>query len=98
MYDPKKLVKREFKFDPTVDRRAVDPFGFFDLRDAYRNGNVPGDVAIEDERFNGVQDPSAVMDRPKDQFEAMRQAEYVKESLQAAQANAEAGHPGGESK
>lgn len=98
MYDYKKLTKREFKFDPSRDRKQVDPFGFFDLREAYINGSVPADVSLNDEVFNGVQDPSALLDRPKDMFEAQRQAAYVKESLQAAKANAEQVTQTGEAK
>lgn len=83
----------DYGFDPSIDLKPVDPYGFVDLREAYVSGSVPGIVSVDDTRFNGVADPSVMMERPKDNFERMRQAEYVKSVLQtAAKAEAEAGH------
>lgn len=95
MYDFNKLPSRSFNNDPAVDLHAVNPLGEVNLRKAFVNGSVEGMVAFSDESFNGVQDPGSLLPRPKDQFERMRQGQYVRESLRAAQADAEAGHTEG---
>lgn len=80
-------------FDPRFDREPVNQTGVIDLHAVAVSGSIPGDIIIEEEAFNGVADPSSLMTRPKDRFEKMRQFKYVKESLKAAKANAEAGQP-----
>lgn len=71
-------------YDPRIDLHPVDQFGFVDLNKAYVDGTISGDVAISDERFNGCQDPSTLLPRPKDRFEAMRQADYVRSQLKSS--------------
>lgn len=95
MYDHTLLPVRSFSNDPSIDLHAVEPLGEVNLRKAFVNGAVEGSVAFNDEAFNGVQDPSDVLPRPKDGFERIRQGQYVRESLRAAQASAEAGHTEG---
>ena len=73
-------------YDPRVDLHPVDQCGFVDLNKAYVDGTISGDVAISDERFNGVQDPDTLLPRPKDRFDAMRQADFVKSQLKSAKA------------
>lgn len=95
MYDYSKLTLRSYDYDPSVDLHKVDPTGEVNLRKAYAHGAIDGAVSFEEGAFNGVQDPDVLLPRPKDQFERIRQAEYVKESLRAAKADAEAGHSEG---
>lgn len=91
MYDPNTFVGCDGFYDPKFDRQAVDQTGVLDVREAFVNGAIDGSVSVSAEHFNGVQDPSVLLPRPKDQFEALRQAEYVRTSLRAAKADAEAG-------
>ena len=95
MYNFKELSVRSFNNDPSVDLHAVNPLGEVNLRKAFLNGSVEGMVSFSDESFNGVQDPDSLLPRPKDAFERIRQGQYVRESLRAAQADAEAGHTDG---
>lgn len=95
MYDFLKLSVRSFNNDPAVDLHPVNPLGEVNLRKAFLNGSIEGMVAFNDDSFNGVLDPSDLMPRPKDAFERIRQGQYVRESLRAAQASAEAGHTEG---
>lgn len=69
-------------FDPKVDLRPVDQFGFVNLREAYDKGVVPGNVGFSEEAFNGML-PDDVLKRPHDVFERYRQADYVKGVLSA---------------
>lgn len=84
---------RRFGFDPKKDLHEVDQFGFVNIRDAFVNGTIEGSLSFEAEKYNGVSDASVMLHRPLDQFEALRQSEYVKgvlKSFKAAEANAEA--------
>lgn len=92
MYDPNSVPLDACLYDPRVDMRPVDPNGFLDLDKMSANGVIDGDILVDDSRFNGVADPDAMLPRPLDQFERIRQFSSVKESLKAAKANAEAGH------
>lgn len=82
------------KYNPLVDLEPVDQFGFVDVRAAYANGVVEGNVNIEQASFNGVDDPSTIMDRPRDIFESYRQADYVKSAVSAAETESKAATSG----
>lgn len=77
------------KFDPKVDLQPVDQFGFVNLRKAYDQGVVPGNVSFTEELFNGML-PDDVMRRPHDVFDRYRQADYVKGVLSARAREAQA--------
>lgn len=70
-------------YDPKCDLHEVDQFGFLNLRDVYENGAVDGAMTFEAEKYNGVSDPSLLLSRPKDQFEALRQTSYVNSVLKS---------------
>lgn len=79
MYDPKKdLSLNEGHFDPKRDRRSVDQVGFIDLRKTFESGSIPGNATFLDEHCNGVVDPDDMLPRPKDNFERMRQMDFVR--------------------
>lgn len=79
-----------YGFDPLRDISSVDQFGFLNLREAYLNNSIPGEVASDVESYNGVEDPSSLIGKSNDVFEALRKAEYVKgaEATRAAAADA----------
>lgn len=80
---------KRFTYNPSKDLHCVDPLSAgIDLRSAYVNGVVPGNVTSADMDFNDVEDPSSMMNHPADAFEAMRQSEYVKGSVSAKKAEA----------
>lgn len=59
------------KFDPRSDVREVDQFGYVDINDAFRNGSVKGDLTIDEETYNDIDDPRNVGPKPRDSFEAI---------------------------
>lgn len=79
-----------YGYDPQKDIAPVDQFGFIDLRDAYLNHCIPGDMNISTEDYNGVEDPSSLLGKSSDVFEAYRKAQYVKSAESAAAAEAAA--------
>ena len=79
----------ECKFDRKVDLKETDQVGFLDLNKVYETGVVEGVVSFDDNAFNGIQDPADILPRPKDNFERIRQGEYVRSALAAAKAKTE---------
>lgn len=67
----------EAVFDAFLDCGEVDQFGFVDLRQAFLTGTVEGGLAPDDTSYSGIDDPEAILPAPKDQFEAIRQAELA---------------------
>lgn len=84
------LFEVSYTYDPVKDIAPVDQFGFVDLRDAFEHSCIPGDLSVNVEDYNGVDDPSSLLGRSSDVFEAYRKAEYVKSAESAAKAKAEA--------
>lgn len=85
-----KFPEIDYSYDPQKDLAPVDQFGFVNLRDAYINGSLPGDLSVSAEDYNGVDDPGSLLGRSADVFEAYRKAEYVKRAESAAAAEAAA--------
>ena len=80
---------KRFTYNPVSDLHCVDPLSSgIDLRSAYVNGAVPGNVTASDMDYNDVDDPSSMMNRPSDAFEAIRQSDYVKSSVSSKKAEA----------
>lgn len=81
----------ECKYDPVHDISSVDQVGFVDLHDAFVNASIPGDLSVNEESYNGVDDPASLVGRSADVFEAFRKASAVKsaEAANAAKATPE---------
>lgn len=92
---PAKFTPVVCEFLPGVDLEEVDQFGFVDLREAFLHGNMPGDVSTDSEAYNGIDDPDSIMNRASDQFESIRQAEYIKGAESASLAEAKVATSGG---
>ena len=59
-------------FDPIKDMTEVEPFGFVDLVRAYATGTVEGDIHPDQLNFNLIEDPSSIIGRPADEFDAVK--------------------------
>lgn len=64
-------------FDAVKDLTEVDQIGYIDLATAYVNGVVSGDVNPDQLTFNQIEDPSSILGRPADEFDAIRMRDYV---------------------
>ena len=89
-----KFVPVDFKYDPLYDIEEVDQFGFVDLRQAFLEGELPGDIRSDDSAYNGIDDPDAVMPHADDHFSAIRNAQSVTSAESAAAAKAKAATSG----
>lgn len=65
-------------FDELKDVHDVDQFGFIDLAECLLNGEVPANIADSDDQYNGIEDPSEILGKPSDVFEAYKMGDYIK--------------------
>lgn len=91
-----KFVPVSTIFDPLMDIEEVDQFGFVDLREAFLNGSVPGDIVADETKYNGIEDPDAVGSRADDQFAAIRNAQALTAAEAAAASRDKAASSAGE--
>lgn len=71
-------------FNPRRDLMEVDQIGFLNLNEAFASGSVSGDFAVTSSDAFNEASPDSLMHRPKDIFEGMRQRDYVKSAVSAA--------------
>lgn len=71
------MVVIECKFDPIVDKTPVSSLGFVDLKSAMVNHVIPSQIAETEEDYNGIEDPSSIMGKPADVFEAMEMQSHI---------------------
>lgn len=64
-------------YDPDKDIKEVDKFGYVDLVTAFEKHNVPGDLQSAVGNYDGDPAVDAILNRPRDNFEAMRQADAI---------------------
>lgn len=62
-------------YDEVRDLVTVDQFGFVDLQKMNATSTIDVEVAIQEERFNNIDDPRSIGERPTDEFE-LQQANY----------------------
>lgn len=48
------------KFNPVRDKKRVSPTGALDLKAAFANNAIPSDLAVQDGKFNGIEEPEAL--------------------------------------
>lgn len=62
------------------DLYEVSQFGWLDIAEAYRTGNVVGSLEGTEAQSNGIDDPRSIMGKPSDVFEAYRMHAYIEKS------------------
>lgn len=60
------------EYNPDRDLCTVEQFGFVDLQKANATSTVDVEVSVLEERFNNIDDPRSIGDRPSDIFEEMQ--------------------------
>lgn len=71
-------MKCNAKYNEVCDLSPVDQFGFVDLNECLANGEVPSTVSDTEDSYNGIEDPSEILGKPSDVFDAYRMQDYVK--------------------
>lgn len=71
------MIVKSCLHNPERDMKAVEPFGFVDLKDSYINNCVPSQSPEAETDYNGIQDPSSILGRPSDVFDALRMAQDI---------------------
>lgn len=73
------MIIKECKYDELRDVAPVDQFGFVNLNECLANGEVPATIADSEDTYNGIEDPSSIIGKPRDIFEAYSMQDYIKE-------------------
>lgn len=71
------MIVEECKYNPVVDLKPVDAFGFLDLASAYVNKTVPSDTVTQETEYNGIDDPASILGKPRDVFDALRMQDRI---------------------
>lgn len=69
-------------YNKNKDLSSVDQVGYLNLADVFTSGVIPGDFNFTDEEYNRAS-PADMMHRPDDYFAAVRQREFVRNTLSA---------------
>lgn len=85
------MIQTDLPYNPKRDLKPVNPEGWLDLKAAYVNGIVPGNIEINEESFNNIEDPSKIGNVPRDPFQAMRAASAAQNAAKAAKADTPSG-------
>lgn len=67
-------------YNEVCDNNAVDQYGFVDLAESIKNGVVPSSISNTEDEYNGIEDPSTIIGKPHDVFEAYRMMDSIKTS------------------
>lgn len=85
-------MEQRCTYNRTVDRCPVVPDQAIRLGKSVELGKVPSTVGFDSMHFNGIDNPSDIIGRPSDNFEAMQmQADVLDAGRQAASAAKESG-------
>ena len=76
------------QFNPEIDEADVDQFGFVDMREAIANNVIVGNADINQQSFNNIEDPSTIIGKPRDIFDAMAVEKQALAANQKATARA----------
>lgn len=75
-------------FNSEIDDAEVDQFGFVDMREAIANNVIVGNADINQQSFNNIEDPSTIIGKPRDIFQAMAVEKQAVAANQKATAKA----------
>lgn len=82
------MIVEKCAYNPVVDKTPVSNLGFVDLKSAMVNHALPSQIADSEVDYNGIEDPSSILGRPTDVFEAMEMQSHIN-SFEAKSSEAE---------
>lgn len=68
-----------FKRNPRATKKAVDQFGFVDVVKILTTNSLPAMETDGANTYNGIEDPSSILGKPHDIFEAMAMQQAIKD-------------------
>ncbi len=71
------MIVESCKFNSKKDIHDVDQFGFVNLAESLANGVVPSEIADSEPSYNEIDDPSTIIGKPRDVFEAYSMQDYA---------------------
>lgn len=83
-------MRQTCEYNPEKDISEVDQFGFVNITRAMQNGFVPGSNSSISVEFDDCEDPSVIIGKPGDVFEAMRMQNQIIEGIKNASYNKDA--------
>lgn len=66
-----------FKRNPRATKKAVDQFGFVDVVKILATNSLPALETDGANTYNGIDDPSSILGKPSDVFEAMAMQQAI---------------------
>lgn len=83
------MIVDKCDFDPVRDIAPVDQFGFIDLKVALDSSQVPSQLPDSEADYNGIQNPDAILGKPRDIFEAIDAQKAAEEYAASASVSEE---------
>lgn len=71
------MFVKKCEFNEIRDIHDVDQFGYVNLAECLENGIVPSEIADSEANYNDVDDPSSIIGKPRDVFEAYTLKDYA---------------------
>lgn len=66
------MIQGKFERNPRKTKKSVDQLGFVDIVKIMDTNSLPATVADGAEVYNGIDDPSSILGKPTDVFDAMQ--------------------------
>lgn len=73
------MIQGKFERNPRKTKKPVDQFGFVDVVKIMDTKSIPASAAEGAEVYNGIDDPSSILGKPGDVFEAMAMQSAINE-------------------
>lgn len=71
-------------FNPTKDKCSVSQTGFVELKSAMVNNTIPPQIGEGETEYNGIEDPSSILGKPRDVFEALDMQKHISEFVSSS--------------
>ena len=65
-------------YNPSCDLAVVSQSDVLDVASAFVNGLIPEDVTAPDTRYNGIDEPSAILGKASNAFDALHMQETIR--------------------
>lgn len=66
------MIQGKFVREPRATKKAVDQLGFVDIVKVMDTNKLPAISSEGADVYNGIDDPSSILGKPSDVFEAMQ--------------------------